>query len=144
MVCFQLILFAAEQMDQISILSGLGSGDITDESTSLVDVRWSSEEDEVKNYQLGTKLYQHEATAACTWHSVEWIHIKSNHAVLLWSIMKCEAENPWLPSCGSCSLHRATPHTDGTAGASLMQSPEGSLCCLSSAQTQRKCFLLTY
>lgn len=66
MVCFQLILFAAKQMDQISILSGLGSGDITDESTSLVDVRWSSEEDEVKIDQLGTKLYQHEATAACT------------------------------------------------------------------------------
>ena len=44
---FELILFAAEQMDQISILSGLGS-DITDESTSLVDVRWSSDEDEVK------------------------------------------------------------------------------------------------
>ena len=60
-------------MDQISILSGLGS-DITDESTSLVDVRWSSDEDEVKKKkkkrkkeeQLSTKLYQHEATAACT------------------------------------------------------------------------------
>ncbi|XP_030253383.1 protein Aster-C isoform X1 [Sparus aurata] len=42
---------AAEQMDQISILSGLGSGDITDESTSLVDVRWSSEEDESSDPQ---------------------------------------------------------------------------------------------
>ncbi|KAM8731123.1 protein Aster-C isoform 3-T3 [Acanthopagrus schlegelii] len=40
----------AEQMDQISILSGLGS-DITDESTSLVDVRWSSDEDESSDHQ---------------------------------------------------------------------------------------------
>ncbi|KAM8731124.1 protein Aster-C isoform 4-T4 [Acanthopagrus schlegelii] len=37
-------------MDQISILSGLGS-DITDESTSLVDVRWSSDEDESSDHQ---------------------------------------------------------------------------------------------
>ena len=58
-------MFAAEQMDQISILSGLGSEDITDESTSLVDVRWSSDEDEVKK-ERGTEFYQHEATAACT------------------------------------------------------------------------------
>ncbi|KAM8731122.1 protein Aster-C isoform 2-T2 [Acanthopagrus schlegelii] len=41
---------APEQMDQISILSGLGS-DITDESTSLVDVRWSSDEDESSDHQ---------------------------------------------------------------------------------------------
>ncbi|XP_054478505.1 protein Aster-C isoform X2 [Anoplopoma fimbria] len=36
---------AAEQMDQISNRSGVGSDDITDESTSMVDVRWSSDEE---------------------------------------------------------------------------------------------------
>lgn len=36
---------AAEQMDQVSNRSGVGSDDITDESASLLDVRWSSEEE---------------------------------------------------------------------------------------------------
>ncbi|XP_044031668.1 protein Aster-C isoform X3 [Siniperca chuatsi] len=42
---------AAEQMDQVSNRSGVGSDDITDESTSLVDVRWSSEEEESSDSQ---------------------------------------------------------------------------------------------
>lgn len=46
---------AAEQMDQISNRSGVASDDITDETTSLVDVRWSSDE-EVKD--LNTPLSQ--------------------------------------------------------------------------------------
>lgn len=37
---------AAEQMDQVSNRSTVGSDDITDESTSLVEVRWSSDEEE--------------------------------------------------------------------------------------------------
>ncbi|XP_037613464.1 protein Aster-C isoform X2 [Sebastes umbrosus] len=37
---------AAEQMDQGSNRSGVGSDYITDESTSMVDVRWSSDEEE--------------------------------------------------------------------------------------------------
>lgn len=36
-----------DQMDQVSTRSGVGSDDITDESTSLVDVRWSTDEEEV-------------------------------------------------------------------------------------------------
>ncbi|KAM3593709.1 uncharacterized protein V6R79_019715 [Siganus canaliculatus] len=36
----------AEQMDQVSNRSGVGSDDITDESTSVADSRWSSDEDE--------------------------------------------------------------------------------------------------
>ncbi|XP_061569862.1 protein Aster-C isoform X2 [Cololabis saira] len=36
-------------MDQLSSQSGLGSDDITDETTSLVDSRWSSEEDSSDN-----------------------------------------------------------------------------------------------
>ncbi|GLD75210.1 protein Aster-C [Lates japonicus] len=36
---------AVEQMDQVSNRSGVGSDDITDETTSLVDVRWSSDEE---------------------------------------------------------------------------------------------------
>ncbi|XP_063768939.1 protein Aster-C isoform X2 [Eleginops maclovinus] len=34
-----------EQMDQVSTRSGVGSDDITDESTSMLDVRWSSDEE---------------------------------------------------------------------------------------------------
>lgn len=39
---------AAEQMDQVSNRSGLGSDEITDESASMLDNKWSSEDDEVK------------------------------------------------------------------------------------------------
>lgn len=40
---------AAEQMDQLSNRSAVGSDDITDDTTSLVDDRtWSSDEEEVK------------------------------------------------------------------------------------------------
>ncbi|XP_040921446.1 protein Aster-C isoform X2 [Toxotes jaculatrix] len=42
---------AAEQMDQVSNRSGLASDDITDETTSTVDVRWSSDEDESSDPQ---------------------------------------------------------------------------------------------
>lgn len=42
---------ATEQMDQVSNRSGVASDDITDETTSLVDVRWSSDE-EVKHYTI--------------------------------------------------------------------------------------------
>ncbi|XP_019943369.2 protein Aster-C isoform X2 [Paralichthys olivaceus] len=42
---------AAEQMDQVSNRSGLGSDDIAYESISLVDVRWSSDEDESSDFQ---------------------------------------------------------------------------------------------
>lgn len=35
-------------MDQVSNRSGLGSDDITDESASMLDSKWSSEDDEVK------------------------------------------------------------------------------------------------
>ncbi|XP_070708887.1 protein Aster-C [Pempheris klunzingeri] len=38
-------------MDQVSSRSGVGSDDITDESASLVDVRWSSEEEESSDPQ---------------------------------------------------------------------------------------------
>ncbi|KAM6900467.1 protein Aster-C [Xenentodon cancila] len=38
-----------EQMDQVSNQSGVGSDDITDETTSLVDSRWSSEDDSSDN-----------------------------------------------------------------------------------------------
>ncbi|XP_035512657.1 protein Aster-B-like [Morone saxatilis] len=38
-------------MDQLSNRSGVGSDDITDESTSMVDVRWSSDEDESSDPQ---------------------------------------------------------------------------------------------
>ncbi|XP_070842769.1 protein Aster-C [Chaetodon trifascialis] len=38
-------------MDQVSSRSGVGSDDITDESTSLMDVRWSSDEDESSDPQ---------------------------------------------------------------------------------------------
>ena len=34
-----------EHMDQVSIRSGVGSDDVTDETTSQLDSRWSSEED---------------------------------------------------------------------------------------------------
>lgn len=43
-------------MDQVSNRSGVGSDDVTDETTSLVDSRWSSEEDVRKN--LSTTLPQ--------------------------------------------------------------------------------------
>lgn len=39
----------AEQMDQVSNRSGVGSDDITDD-TSLPDLRWSSDEDVRKKY----------------------------------------------------------------------------------------------
>ncbi|XP_070784319.1 protein Aster-C [Enoplosus armatus] len=42
---------AAEQMDRVSNRSGVGSDDVTDESASLVDVRWSSEEEESSDPQ---------------------------------------------------------------------------------------------
>ncbi|XP_029935712.1 protein Aster-C isoform X2 [Myripristis murdjan] len=42
---------AAEQMEQGSSRSGLGSDDVTDETTSAVDVRSSSDEDEVPDLQ---------------------------------------------------------------------------------------------
>uniref|UniRef100_A0A4W6DKG9 GRAM domain-containing protein n=1 Tax=Lates calcarifer TaxID=8187 RepID=A0A4W6DKG9_LATCA len=38
-------------MDQVSNRSGVGSDDITDETTSLVDVRWSSDEEESSDPQ---------------------------------------------------------------------------------------------
>lgn len=38
---------AAMQIDQGSSRSAVGSDDVTDESVSQVDIRWSSEEDEV-------------------------------------------------------------------------------------------------
>ncbi|TKS87729.1 GRAM domain-containing protein 1C [Collichthys lucidus] len=38
-------------MDQVSTRSGVGSDDITDESTSLVDVRWSTDEEESSDPQ---------------------------------------------------------------------------------------------
>ncbi|XP_019129214.2 GRAM domain-containing protein 1C isoform X1 [Larimichthys crocea] len=41
-----------DQMDQVSTRSGVGSDDITDESTSLVDVRWSTDEEEKCSHLL--------------------------------------------------------------------------------------------
>lgn len=46
-----LLSSAAEQMDQVSNRSGVGSDDITDD-TSLPDLRWSSDEDVRKKIQL--------------------------------------------------------------------------------------------
>lgn len=43
-------------MDQVSNRSGVGSDDITDESTSMVDARWSSDDDEVKKKKKKTTL----------------------------------------------------------------------------------------
>lgn len=39
-------------MDQVSNRSGVGSDDVTDETASLVDVRWSSEEEEVIKFTV--------------------------------------------------------------------------------------------
>ncbi|XP_041669984.1 protein Aster-C isoform X2 [Cheilinus undulatus] len=44
-------LSRAEQMDQVSYRSLVGSDDITDESASLVEDRWSSDEDEMSDPQ---------------------------------------------------------------------------------------------
>lgn len=48
---------AAEQMDQVSNRSGLASDEVTDESASMVDVRFSTEDDEVKNGSLPLFMY---------------------------------------------------------------------------------------
>ncbi|KAM4534214.1 protein Aster-C isoform 2-T3 [Odontesthes bonariensis] len=44
-ICMNPYLSPAEEMDQSSNRSGVGSDDITDETASLVDIGWSSEED---------------------------------------------------------------------------------------------------
>lgn len=44
------------QIDQGSSRSAVGSDDVTDESVSQMDIRWSSEEDEVLKQNI--KLHQ--------------------------------------------------------------------------------------
>lgn len=85
-------------MDQVSNRSGVGSDDITDESTSMVDARWSSDDDEVKKKKKNYTAphTQHQVTAACTCHLEEWIHhiIHSDHAVPVELIRHYEMDCP--------------------------------------------------
>lgn len=43
------LISAAARMEPVSCRSGVGSDDVTEETVSLVDVGWSSDEDEVKS-----------------------------------------------------------------------------------------------
>lgn len=56
-------------VDQVSNTSVVASDDVTEESVSQVDLRWSSEEDEVSQTKLKEKLNQSLARYVCVFES---------------------------------------------------------------------------
>lgn len=83
-VCYYLSS-ASEQMDQVSNRSGVGSDDVTDENASLVEFRWSSDEEDVrrkKNHHTDTQSYW------CFWNSAFAFYLT------------LKVQNLSLPPCG--------------------------------------------